>query len=78
MAQELLLESIVRRRNAYTTQLLWLLAILLTVLCAFSGGVTIHPRKGSDSSLNAARESPMGTSGEGRQSGAPVAVKPVK
>jgi hypothetical protein len=56
----------VRNRHAYTTRLLWLLAIVLTVLCAFSGGVTVHPGRGVDSSQNAAHLSPDGAPAEAR------------
>jgi len=58
LAQELLAESGVRLRSAYATQILWLLAIVLAVCCALSGGgATVHPSTAVASNLKSERQS---------------------
>jgi hypothetical protein len=58
LAQELLAGSSVRIRSSYATQILWLLAIVLAVCCALSGGgATVHPSTGVAANLNRDRPS---------------------
>jgi hypothetical protein len=52
-------KSSVHIRSSYATQILWLLAIVLAVCCALSGGgATVHPSTGVAANLNGDHQSP--------------------